>query len=59
MHGMGEEEELTQLVNMFFRSPPSLPSFLSLSRCSLEYQYMRHTSGFTFTITLHSRSGYL
>lgn len=42
MHGTGEDEDLTQLVNIFFHSPPSLPSFLALSRCSLEYQYMRH-----------------
>lgn len=59
MHGMGEDEDLTQLVGIFFHSSPSLPSFLALSQCSLEYQYMKHTSGFTFTITLHGRSGYL
>lgn len=59
MHGMGEDEDLTQLVSIFFHSSPPLPSFLALSQCSLEYEYMRHTSGFTFTITLHGRSGYL
>lgn len=32
MHGMDEDEDLTQLVNIFFHSPPSLPSFLALSR---------------------------
>lgn len=30
IHGMGEDEDLTQLVNIFLHSFPSLPSFPSL-----------------------------